>query len=99
MGADSIGEKGVKAEIIGNRAAKKFIDDYEFRACIDQHLADMLVLPLSFVNGKSKYKISKITTHLLTNLEVIRMLNSMEYHFEKISENEFILSIEGNPVI
>ena len=35
MGADSIGEKGVKAEIIGNRAAKKFIDDYEFRACIE----------------------------------------------------------------
>lgn len=99
LGADSIGEKNVKAEIIGSRAAKKFIDDYEFHACIDQHLADMLVLPLSFVKGKSKYKISRITTHLLTNLEVIRMLNSIEYHFEKISENEFILSIEGNPVI
>jgi RNA 3'-terminal phosphate cyclase (ATP) len=99
LGADSIGEKGVKAEVIGNIAAKKFIDDYEFRACIDQHLADMLVLPLSFVDGKSRYKISRITTHLLTNLEVIRMLNSIEYHFEKISENEFILSIEGNPVI
>jgi RNA 3'-terminal phosphate cyclase (ATP) len=30
---------------------------------------------------------------------VIKMLNSIEYHFEKISENEFILSIEGNSVI
>jgi RNA 3'-terminal phosphate cyclase (ATP) len=99
LGADSIGEKGIKAEIIGNRAAKKFIDNYEFRACIDQHLADMLVLPLSFVDGKSRYKISRITKHLLTNLEVIKMLNSIEYHFEKISENEFILSIEGNSVI
>ena len=99
LGADSIGEKNVQAEIIGSRAAKKFIDDYEFHACVDQHLADMLVLPLSFVKGKSKYKISRITTHLLTNLEVIRMLNSIEYHFEKISENEFVLSIEGNPVI
>jgi len=56
-------------------------------------------LPLSFVNGKSRYKISKITSHLLTNLEVIRMLNSIKYHFDKISENEFVLSIEGNPII
>lgn len=99
LGADSIGEKGVKAEIIGHRAAMKFIDDYGFRACIDQHLADMLVLPLSFVKGKSRYKISRTTKHLLTNLELIKTIIPIDYHFEKISENEFILSIKGNSSI
>ncbi|HYG00203.1 MAG TPA: RNA 3'-terminal phosphate cyclase [Candidatus Saccharimonadales bacterium] len=99
LGADSIGEKGIRAETIGYNAAIKFIADHEAQACVDQHLADMLVLPLSFVKGKSRYKISKITNHLSTNLELIRKLNGIDYSLEKIADNDFIVSIVGNPVI
>lgn len=99
LGADYIGEKGIKAETIGHNAAKRFIADYESRACIDQFLADMLVLPLSFVKGESKYKISKITNHLLTNLELIKHINGLNYNIDKIAQKEFIVSIRGDPII
>lgn len=99
LGSDAIGEKGVKAETIGYNAATRFIANYEFQACIDQYLADMLVLPLSFVRGTSRFKISKVTRHLITNLDLIESIMNIKYQIEKIAENEFIISIKGNPII
>jgi len=99
LGADMIGEKNIKAETIGYNVSKNFIEEFKFRANIDQHLADMLVLPLSFVKEKSRYKISRISKHLLTNLEIIKKINGMEYQIEKVSENEFIVTIKGSEVI
>jgi RNA 3'-terminal phosphate cyclase (ATP) len=100
LGTDSIGEKGIKAETIGFNASKKFIEEFKFRSCIDHHLADMLVLPLSFVKEKSRYKTSRISNHLLTNLELIKKINGMEYKIDKISENqEFIVTIKGSEII
>lgn len=100
LGADAIGEKNIKAETVGYTASKKFIEEYKFQACIDSHLADMLVLPLSFVKEKSRYKISSISKHLLTNLEVVKKINDgMEYQIDKFSENEFIVTIKGTGII
>jgi RNA 3'-terminal phosphate cyclase (ATP) len=99
LGADSIGEKNIRAETVGYNASKRFIEDYKFQACIDSHLADMLVLPLSFVKEKSRYKISTISQHLLTNLEIIKKINDMEYQIDKLVENEFIVTIKGSKII
>jgi RNA 3'-terminal phosphate cyclase (ATP) len=59
----------------------------------------MLVLPLSFVNEKSRYKTSSISKHLLTNLEIIKKINGMEYQIEKTAESEFIITIKGSEII
>jgi RNA 3'-terminal phosphate cyclase (ATP) len=99
LGADFIGVRGIKGETIGYKAATRFISDYESHACVDQFLADMLVLPLSFVRGKSKFKISKITNHLITNLELIKNINGLKYNIDKVADKEFIVSIIGNPII
>jgi RNA 3'-terminal phosphate cyclase (ATP) len=99
LGADSIGEKNIKAETIGFNASKKFIEEYKHQACVDSHLADMLVLPLSFVKEKSRYKVSRISKHLLTNLELVKKVNEMEYQIDKVSENEYIVTIKGSQVI
>jgi RNA 3'-terminal phosphate cyclase (ATP) len=101
LGADSIGEKNIKAETIGYNAAKKYVEEIKFQACIDSHLADMLVLPLSFVKEKSRYKVSKLSEHLLTNLEIIKKINNIEYKIDKALENKggYIVTIKGSQVI
>jgi len=55
-------------------------------------------LPLSFVKEKSRYKISKISEHLLTNLEIIKKINKMEYKIDKTAENNggYIVTIKGS---
>ena len=99
LGADFIGVKGIKGETIGYKAATRFISDYESHACVDQFLADMLVLPLSFVKGRSKFKISKITNHLITNLELIKNINGLKYSIDKVADKGSIVSIIGNSII
>ncbi len=100
LGADSIGEKKIKAETIGYNAAKRYIEEFKFQACIDTHLADMLVLPLSFVKEKSRYRISKTSEHLITNLETIKKINNIDYKIDKASAAEnnggYIVTIKGS---
>lgn len=95
LGADALGERKIKAETVGYMAAKKFIDEYKSQACIDSHLADMLLIPLCFVNEKSKYKVSRISSHLKTNLDLIKMMTGMEYKIEKSFNNGYIITIKG----
>lgn len=99
LGSDAIGEKGIKAETIGYNAAARFISNYESRACIDPNLADMLVLPLSFVKGTSRFKVSEVTRHLVTNLDLIKVILGISYKIEKIAEKEYIVTVKGNPII
>ncbi len=42
-------------------------------AAVDMHLADQLLLPCALAPGRSEYTTCRITLHLLTNAEVIRM--------------------------
>lgn len=95
IGGDSIGERKIKAERVGYIAANKFIDEYKTHACIDRHLADMLLLPLCFVKEKSKYKVAMVSNHLITNLELIKIMTGMEYKIEKSFDNGYIITIKG----
>lgn len=99
LGSDAIGEKGIKAETIGYNAATRFISNYESRVCIDQNLADMLALPLSFVKGTSRFTVSEITRHLVTNLDLIKLMVGIKYQIEKMTDNKYIVTIKGNPII
>jgi len=40
---------------------------------VDYYLADQLLLPLAFASGRSYLRTSRVTQHLLTNAEVIRL--------------------------
>jgi RNA 3'-terminal phosphate cyclase len=39
---------------------------------VDEYLADQLLLPLAFARGQSRYRTARITSHLLTNAEVVQ---------------------------
>ncbi len=40
-------------------------------AAVDEHSADQIILPLMFASGPSRFFVSKISQHLLTNIEII----------------------------
>jgi RNA 3'-terminal phosphate cyclase (ATP) len=39
---------------------------------LDPHSADQIVLPLALADGPSEFSVSEVTSHLLTNIAVIR---------------------------
>ena len=68
----------------------------EFSECsVDEHLADMLVVPASLTKEMSIFKVNKISRHLETNLYVTSKINGCKYGIGKI-DNGFEIRIVGS---
>jgi RNA 3'-terminal phosphate cyclase (ATP) len=68
-----LGARGKPAERVADEAADQalaFLDAAP--AVVDSHSADQLVLPLALAEGPSFFTVAEVTTHLRTNVEVIR---------------------------
>ena len=67
-----LGERGLRAEVLGERAARrvlKFIEDEE--AVVDPWLADQMAVPLAFAGGGGRLHTSEVTSHLETVAAVL----------------------------
>ena len=98
VGGDSIGELGKRAEAVGTEAALRFLDSTLAQATVDPFLADMLVLPLALSKGRSRYRVGRVTQHLLTNLHVVRQIVGCKYSIEQQQQQQggsYIVMIEG----
>jgi RNA 3'-phosphate cyclase len=67
-GADALGEKGLRAEKVGAKAALKLFDIINSNAVVDHHLADNLVPLLALVGGS--ITADKISGHIRSNIYV-----------------------------
>ena len=81
-----------------NRKQNKFDLDLEkfihTNYSVDEHLADMLVLPASLADGMTVFKIDKISKHLETNLFVASKITGCRYGVGRIKDG-FEVRIEG----
>ena len=68
IGADALGEKGKRAEIVGNESAKRLLTEISFEAPVDEYLSDNLIPFLALFGGTMK--VAKISKHALTNIYV-----------------------------
>lgn len=71
MGADSLGEQGKRAEIVGEEAARNLIMQIESKAPVDKYLADQM-LPFMALIGNSRIRASAITGHCRANIYTIQ---------------------------
>ncbi len=94
IGGDSIGERGKRAEEVGAEAADKFLEPYLSNVPIDPYLADMLVLPLSLANGRSRFLVNRASQHLTTNLYIASKIINCSYEISKTNGN-YIVTVEG----
>ncbi|ACR40887.1 RNA 3'-terminal phosphate cyclase [Saccharolobus islandicus] len=70
IGADSLGERGKRAEIVGEEAARILIDNLNTKASVDIHMSDMLMIFASLYGGE--YIGAELTSHAYTNMEIIK---------------------------
>jgi RNA 3'-terminal phosphate cyclase (ATP) len=67
-----LGERRVRAEVLGDRAARlvlKFLENDE--GAVDPYLVDQLVVPLALSGGGGRLTTSEVTTHLETVADVV----------------------------
>ncbi|MBZ5694663.1 MAG: RNA 3'-terminal phosphate cyclase [Acidobacteriia bacterium] len=68
-----LGARGKPAERVADEAVMELRDFLSTDGSVDHYLADQLVVPLALASGASEVRSSKITQHLTTNAEVVKM--------------------------
>jgi RNA 3'-terminal phosphate cyclase (ATP) len=94
-GADSIGEKGKPAEKVGKQAAEFFLKEFSSSAPIDRHMGDMLVVPLFLAKGESQIRVSNLTSHLSTNLNISRKLTGRNFCVREHNDGTSTININS----
>jgi len=79
----ALGERGKRAELVGEEAAGTIIKELESAATVDVHLADQLIPYIALAEGKSEIKVREMTKHLETNIYITQKFLKVEFKVEK----------------
>lgn len=66
-----LGQRGVRAEVVGDRAGRTLLKFLDGEGAVDPHLADQLGVPLALSGGGGRVTTSEVTSHLETVAGVI----------------------------
>jgi RNA 3'-phosphate cyclase len=93
-----LGKIGKRAERVADEAVDQLREFLATDGAIDHHLADQLILPLALVPGVSELKPDKITKHLVTNANVIRMFLPVDIEVRGEPEHSGSVRITGTAI-
>lgn len=89
MGADSLGERGKRAETVGETAALKLMELLRSDAGLDSHLADNLIPLMALAGGEIKP--DRISNHIRSNIYVCEKFLDVTFH---VDEHRRIISVD-----
>ena len=95
IGADSIGERGKPAELVGEEAAIKLLSEIESGASVDRHLGDILIPYMAVAEGRSEFSVSQITMHTLTNIKVAEIVAGVKFDLQGDVKKPGRISVQG----
>lgn len=95
LGADSLGEKGKPAEVVGEEAGKRLVEEVESDAFLDRHMADIVVPYIALADGVSDVSVSQITQHTLTNVMVAELLSGVRFDVKGKLGEPGVLRVKG----
>jgi RNA 3'-terminal phosphate cyclase (ATP) len=70
------------AETVADETVNEFLAFLATDGSIDPYLSDQLVLPLALAEGSSEIRTSKITQHLTTNIEIVKLFLPVSIEIE-----------------
>jgi RNA 3'-terminal phosphate cyclase (ATP) len=89
-----IGERGVRAETVAERAAEEARAYLETGAPVGEHLADQLLIPLALA-GSGSYTTGQPSLHTTTNIEVIQMFLDVGIKAKQTNEAVWKIQVLG----
>lgn len=84
LGADKIGEKGVRAEIIGQQCADFLIETYKTKATCDTFLSDQLLPYMAMAEGISEFLTPRFTEHARTNIWLLEQFINHKFQIDQL---------------
>jgi RNA 3'-terminal phosphate cyclase (ATP) len=87
-----IGERGVRAETVAERAAAEARAYLDAGAPVGEHLADQLLIPFALARGGS-YTTGQPSLHTTTNIEVIKMFLDVRIKTRQVEEDVWKIEV------
>ena len=78
VGGSAVGERGVRAEKVGEKAAEELLYHISRGAAVDKYIGDQII-PYMGVAGKSKVKTAELTLHAVTNISVTEKVMGIKF--------------------
>ncbi len=91
IGADRAGALGRTSEAIGRSVARNLLEDLSTGATVDRFLADQLILFAALAEGRSFYRIPRMTEHVETNLWLVKTVLGVKTRINQ----DLVVEIEG----
>ena len=89
-----MGERGVRAEVVAERAVAEAQSYLEGGALVGEHLADQLLIPLALA-GSGSYLTGPLSLHTTTNIEIVKRFLPVEITVEQKAANLFAVSVQA----
>jgi RNA 3'-terminal phosphate cyclase (ATP) len=84
----ALGERGKRAELVGEEAARGILTELQAPSTVDLHLADQLVPYLALATGNSEMRVREMTKHLETNLYITQQFLEVNFTVQKEERGE-----------
>lgn len=78
-----LGERSVSSEELGLRAVEIITGYIRNDIPVDEHLSDQLIPLMAYVKKASRIKVSELSSHARTNLDLIKLFTGREYNLRK----------------
>ncbi|XRO75953.1 RNA 3'-terminal phosphate cyclase [Methanocaldococcus sp. 28A] len=85
LGSSCLGEKGLRAEIVAERAVNELLKERESGMALDKYMGDQIIPFLAF--GKGIVGVSIITNHTKTNMWVVKHFLDVDFEIKEYKEN------------
>ncbi|BBM85777.1 RNA 3'-terminal phosphate cyclase [Candidatus Uabimicrobium amorphum] len=94
-----MGKQGRPAEKVAEILGKTFVSYWKSKSAVDEHLADQILLPLSFAAAPSQFTVSKITQHLLTNAKIIETFSDTKIQIDGVENSPGMVKITPHSLV
>ncbi len=88
LGESYLGERGVRAERLGEDCAANLLETIASGATVDEHMLDQILPYMALAEGESLVVAEELTTHAATNMRVIEKF--LERRFETVKNGKLV---------
>ncbi|UCD92836.1 MAG: RNA 3'-terminal phosphate cyclase [Methanobacteriota archaeon] len=79
LGANSLAERGIRAEKVGQTASERLMEELDSGATVDVHLSDQILPYMALAKGESCFIVREVSNHIKTNMWLLEHFFDVEF--------------------
>jgi len=97
LAGSALDNKGMSLAEIGTNAANELIQNLSHGGCVDEYLADQLIIFMALASGKSRLKTGPLSLHTTTSIHFSHLMTGAKFNVQEIKgePQSFLIECDG----